>query len=128
MAQPVIRVQGARELRGALKRAGLSLADLKAANAKVAAMVAGLSRPRAPRRSGRLASTGRGNTAVSKATVLYGNAAVVYGGPLHWGWPAHPIAANPWVSETAQDSESQWLPVIAGALDDLVNRIERESL
>lgn len=128
MAQPIVRVEGARELRAALKRAGLSLQDLKEVNAKVAALVAGLARPRTPRRTGRLAGTVRGNRAVSQAVVQAGTAAVPYAGPIHWGWPARHIEAQPWISDAAVESESQWLGLIQDGLEAIVDQVERQSL
>jgi hypothetical protein len=124
MAQPVIRVENGRELRAALKRAGIELQDLKDANTAVAEVVVAGSRQRAPRRTGRLAAGERAARAVARASVLD---SVPYAAPIHWGWRARGIAAQPWVSEYAQESEPLWLGIITKALDELVEQVERSA-
>jgi hypothetical protein len=104
-----VTVFGARQLRATLARAGVDLADLKNANAAAAATVASAATAGAPRRTGALASTVRGNRAVGKAVVLAGRASVVYAGPIHWGWPGHHIAAQPFLSDAATSTEPVWL-------------------
>lgn len=122
--QPVIRVENARELRAAMRRAGVSVQDLKDANTAVGEFVVAGSRPRAPRRTGRLAAAERASRTVAKASVLV---ATPYAAPIHWGWPARHIAAQPWVSEFAQESEPAWLGIITKALDELVEQVERSA-
>lgn len=39
-----------------------------------------------------------------------GRASVPYAGPIHYGWPAHGIEANPFVTDAAQATEPLWLP------------------
>ena len=103
-------MDGLRRLRRDLKAAGKSTEDLKAANAAVAALVATTAASRAPRGpSGRLASTGRGNRAVGRATVTVGGAAVPYAGPIHWGWPARGIEPQTFIPDAAQATEPVWL-------------------
>lgn len=123
MAAPV-RVDGARQLRASLKRAGVALDDLKEANAKVAAYVAQLANARAPRRTGRLAATLRGNRAAGRARVSAGTAAIPYAGPIHWGWEARNIDPQPWITEAAQDSQTVWLAQYSAELDNIVSQIE----
>jgi hypothetical protein len=108
-AAGAIRVDGLRRLRRDLKAAGESTEDLKEANAAVAALVATAAAVRAPQRTGRLASSGRGNRAVGRATVTFGGAAVPYAGPVHWGWPAHGIEPHTFIPDAAQATEPVWL-------------------
>lgn len=108
-APGTVRVDGLRRLRGDLKRFGADTADLKNANAAVAALVAGASAARAPSRTGRLAGSGRGNRAVGKATVTFGGAAVPYAGPVHWGWPGRGINPQTFIPDAAQATEAVWL-------------------
>lgn len=122
MPAPIVKVDGLPRLRAALRAAGHDVADLKDANAAAAALVASTAASRAPRRSGRLASTVRGNRAVGRATVLAGGAAVPYAGPIHWGWPARGIEAQPFMSNAATDTESTWLPLYAAELQRIADR------
>lgn len=103
-----VRVIGSKQLRASLKRAGLELDDLKAVNAAVAQLVAAAAASRAPQRSGRLAGSIRGNRAVSRARVMAGGSRLPYAGPIHWGWPARSIEANPFIRAAAVATEPAW--------------------
>ena len=107
-----------------MKAAGVELAELKAVHSRVAAMVAQRASSTAPRRTGRLASTVRGNKAAARATVMAGRASVPYANPIHWGWPARGIAAQPWMSDAATDTESQWLQVFEAGIRQAIDQIE----
>lgn len=120
-----VRVEGARELRAALRRAGQRLDDLKAANARVAAFVASAAALRAPRRSGRLAGNVRGNRAAGRAVVMAGGVAVPYAGPVHWGWGARGIDPQPFVVDAAQATEPTWLGFYQADVDQIVDAIGR---
>lgn len=119
MTTSVVRVRGAAQLRRTLRRAAGDLDEVKAAHRRAAAYVAGVASARAPRRSGRLAGGVRGNNAARRATVSAGGYGVVYAGPIHWGWPARNIAAQPFISDAAVATEPTWVGMY---LDD-VNRI-----
>lgn len=121
---PVATVEGARQLRASLKRAGIQLSDLKAAHAEVAELVRSRADPRAPRRTGRLAGTMRAAGTQSAAIVRAGTAAVPYAGPIHWGWPARGIVARPWIYEAAADSQDQWADTYLHALEKIIDSIE----
>lgn len=122
-AAGAVRVEGARELRRALKAAGDDLGDLKDANQAAAKIVLGEAAPHTPRRSGALAATGRVNRAAGKANVIYGNAKVPYGPPIHWGWPARNIKAQPWVTEAADASQPQWLQAYNDAVQKVLDKV-----
>ena len=107
MARPGVEVKGAAELARTLRRAGHSLEDLKDANAKVAQFVVARADSKAPRRTGALAESARPSRAAGRARVMVGRASVPYAGPIHWGWEARNIPAQPWVAETAQDNLTQ---------------------
>lgn len=104
---------------------GDDLSDLKDSNAKVAQFVAATARVRAPKRSGRLAATIRGNRAAGRATVAVGGVLTPYARPIHWGWPARGIAAQPFVSEAAQETEPVWVGIYRAEVQELANRVER---
>lgn len=127
MADVSIRVEGLGRLRRDLRRLGGDVDDLKDANAAAARLVAAEAARRAPRVSGKLAGTLRGNRAAGKATVAAGRASVPYAGPIHWGWAARGIEANPFVVDAAQATESTWLPLYDANLQDLTDRINGRS-
>jgi hypothetical protein len=124
MPGPALQVEGARQLRASLKRAGLDVQDLKAAHRAVADMVARESRASAPHRTGRLAASVRGAGTQREAIVRAGRKTVPYAGPIHWGWPSRHIAAQPWLYETAQRTEHTWAGTYLDALEHIIDRIE----
>ena len=121
---PVVQVDGARELRASLKRAGDDLADLKDANQAVAGMVAGRATSMAPRVSGRLAGSVRGNRAASSAVIKVGGASLPYAGPVHWGWPARHIAGDPFAANAAKDTEPEWTATYLQAIEAIVAKVK----
>lgn len=102
---------------------GDDLAELKAATARVSAFIASRAVPAAPRRTGKLAGTIRGNKSLSRATVMAGGAATPYAGPIHWGWPSRGIEAQPFIAETAQDTEPQWLDFYMSDIEKAVDNV-----
>lgn len=124
MASSTVKVEGARQLRATLRRAGVDLTDMKDANASVAAYVATASASAAPKVSGRLAASVRGNRAAASAVVRAGGAAVPYAGPIHWGWPKRNITANPFMSATAEATEPTWVDMYMSAVDRIVASIK----
>lgn len=119
-----IRVEGAKELRRTLKRAGDDLGDLKSAHAEAAGIVTAASRMRAPKRTGRLAASVRGSGAATTATIRAGRSSVPYAGPIHWGWPARNIPANPFIANAAQDTEPVWARRYEAAVEKILHRIK----
>lgn len=125
MAEGVeVRVDGLRRLQRELRAAGDDLSDLKAANAKAAGIVASDAGRRAPRgATGRLAGSGRPGRTAGRAVVKFGSAAVPYAGPIHWGWPARGIDAQPFVLEAAEATRPEWLDAYADELQELADRV-----
>lgn len=124
-AEPIVRVEGVRQLRRALSAAGDDLADFREANAAAAAIAAAAGRSQAPHRSGRLVASVRSSGTKTQAVIRAGGARIPYAGPIHWGWQRRHITAQPFLSAGAQGSEPSWLPVYTAAIDRIVARIER---
>jgi hypothetical protein len=124
MPTKVLAVDGARQLRAALKRAGADVQDLKEAHAKVARLVADRARPATPHRTGRLGRDVRPGATRAAAVVKAGRKAIPYAGPIHFGWPARGIQAQPWITEAAEASQGAWEDVYLAALDQIIHTIE----
>jgi hypothetical protein len=112
------RVEGLSRVVRGLKTLGLEVEDLKGAFAAIAAEAAAVEARYVPRRSGRLASTVRGNRAQSKAVVTAGRATVPYAGPINYGWPAHGIAP----AGFQQKTDEEMRPRAIRMLEDEINR------
>jgi len=121
-----IEVVGARELRATLKRAGDDLQDFKTAHSEVGRLVGSSAQIRAPKRTGTLAASMRAGAGATSATVKFGSTSVPYAGVIHWGWSAHNIAANPFASEAAEETEPVWLPVYQRRIDQILARVQGE--
>jgi hypothetical protein len=121
---PVVTVEGARELRRSLARAGGDLGDMKEVHGEIANYVAVRAKSAAPRRSGRLASSTRGNRAQSTAVVRAGGASVPYAGVIHWGWARHSIEPQPFLVNTAHKTEPQWRLMYLRGVDKVLGRVK----
>lgn len=115
MAEPVtVTVTGADRVASTMKSAARDLGDLSEANKAAAAIFVAASRPPAPKLTGRLAAATR--PAFTKTEAGFTNPEP-YFGPIHYGWPAHNIRAQPFVDEGLDASEAQWLRVYEDAVD-----------
>lgn len=100
--RPAIEVEGARELKRIIRKLNKQeLRDeMKEANFNAASIIADEAADRAPKRTGRLANSIRANKAVAYGAVKAGSAArVPYAGPIHYGWSARGIQAQPFIHE-----------------------------
>ena len=125
--RPVVKVEGLNTLKRTMRQAGVELQDLKTAHAAVAATVVRAAHftPKNPARStGRMAASVRGSGQAGAAVVRAGFAALPYVNPVHWGWPARNIAAQPFVYDAIVASQDQWTGQYLSALQDLIDKIE----
>jgi hypothetical protein len=86
-----VRVEGLTKTVKALQGFGVEVADLKQVFGAISAEGARLASSFAPKRSGRLSNTVRGNKAKNKAVVIAGRARVPYAGAINYGWPKRDI-------------------------------------
>jgi hypothetical protein len=88
MAGPVVRVEGAKELARAFRRAGGSTRELSGAYRAIARELVPPAQRAAPRRTGRLADSTRGLARSTAAILAAGGARVPYAGVIHFGNPS----------------------------------------
>ncbi len=124
-----LKLEGGRNLRRTLREAGSDLTDLKAANAQAASIVAGRAQSWAPVVSGRLAATVRSSGTKTAGIVRAGNnrksaSGVPYAAPIHWGWKARNIRANPFMSYSAQSTEPTWLALYESLVNTALSKIK----
>lgn len=120
MAGASFSLEGVDVLQRTMKKAGLEITELTDAHARASEIVAAAARSTAPRRTGALASSIKSSKAKRTALV---NVTSRYAKPIHWGWPARNIEAQPWVSEAAQATEPQWLPLYEAAVQDALDQV-----
>lgn len=117
-------MRGAATLRRTLKAAGDDLADLKDANTRAAKVVEEGTLGLVPVESGWLASTIRSTGTAAAGVVRVGTKAVPYAGPIHWGWPARNIKANPFAADAAKLTEPTWGAIYEDAVNRAIDRIK----
>lgn len=123
-ADPV-RVEGAAQLRRTLKDASSDLVkEMAGTHRQVSALVVAQARPGAPHRTGALAASLRPGGTQTKAVVRAGGAAVPYAGPIHWGWAARNIPANPFVVRVVDDSEAAITATYLTRVDEILGHVK----
>lgn len=113
-----VEITGLREVVRAMEQLGVDLDDIKDAMAGIAARGSQIAASKAPRVSGRLAASVRGNRAKGKAVVTAGRASVPYAGAINYGWPRRNIAPALFL----QNAEEELAPQAVQLLEDGVNR------
>ena len=99
-----VRVEGAREIRRAIRQAeGKGKAELVAIHKDAATSVAEQARRKVPTRTGRLQRTIRPNGSVARASVSAGGARALHGRPVHSGVPSRGIRPTPFVTDAVSE-------------------------
>lgn len=123
----ILKVEGAARLRRTFRKAGGDMRELKEANRRAARIVltaATATAPVGPEEGGHIKTTGRVGATNATGTVRFGGKAHPYGPPVHYGWRAHGITGNPWVTDAAQATESTWIQVYYRDLERVLSKIE----
>lgn len=122
MTKPTIKVEGARELRKALKGVDGGMADLKSVHADAAKIVEQRAEQLAPRRSGALAGSLRSSGQAAGGVVRAGRASVPYAGVIHFGWPGHNIKPQPFLYDALDNRREQVLDVYEKRVNALIKK------
>lgn len=111
-----IEVIGADDVQRALDSLTDAVLDLERAHEEAGELL--LERADPPSRSGRLGASGRVEAGSDETALVYDE---IYAGPIHNGWPAHNIEAQPWAAEAAADNSDDVLGVFADYLQDAIS-------
>ncbi|CAB0660738.1 hypothetical protein [Corynebacterium diphtheriae] len=117
-------VEGAARLRRTLKKAGGDLDDLKEANRRAAKAIKPIAEGMAPVLTGRLQASIRVGATRKAGILRAGRKTVAYAGPVHWGWPAHGIKANPFMSNAAIRNQHVWEKEYIAALEAAIRKVK----
>lgn len=124
MTKPTLTVEGAKELRRALRAFDGGVADLKAAHARSAQVVEARAVTLVPRLSGTLAGSIRSTGQAAAGVVRSGRASVPYAGPIHFGWPGHNIKPQPFLYGALDDRRQQVIDVYERHVNELIKKYD----
>jgi hypothetical protein len=116
-----VKVEGEARLASTLDSAASKMGDLPgiqdAAEIITTAGAAG-----APRLTGRLAGSLTSSRSGKNAAQM--TSPLVYAVPIHWGRPAHDIAANPFLVRAADQTETRWVGAVEKSAQDVLDRVQ----
>lgn len=122
MTTPKVTVDGARDLRKALRAVDGGLADLKGVHAAAAQVVETRARQIVPRRSGLLAGSLRSSGQNSGGVVRAGRTSVPYAGVIHFGWRARNIRPRPFLYDALDDRARQVIDVYEDRVGQVIRK------
>jgi hypothetical protein len=125
--QPVVQVEGAREVRKAMKRMDKRLDDMKDVHQAAGEPVAEEARVLVPVDDGDLRGSIRLDRRAAGVAVLAGKRAIPYAGVIHFGWAAHGIEPDPFLYEAADARADEVRDRYAAGIADMVERYDRET-
>ncbi len=97
MAEVVINVEGVKQVTDTLNKLAKDLESNVELNKELSTTLSQKASALAPRLTGALASSVKGNPSAEKAQILAGSAAVPYAGVQEYGWPEKNINAQPYL-------------------------------
>ena len=116
-----VEVKGLNKLTRALKKAGVEISDLKAANTRVGAVVAQAAGPITPHRSGALAASIRPAQRQSGVVVRAGGGRVKYAKFVEYGTKRMPPRS--YLVRGMYESQPRWMDVYEGELQRVMEQV-----
>jgi hypothetical protein len=116
-----VKVQGVDNLSRTLTAAAADLADLGETNTAAGRLLATRAAARAPRRTGRLAASVR---ATPDRTGVQVGSSLIYGPPIHWGWPARHVRRQPFLTDTLTDQAPAVLDLYATEVNRVLGNVK----
>lgn len=117
-----VRVEGLNKVVRQLVALGADIEDLKDGFSKIADDGARLASSFAPKKTGALSATVRGNRAKNKAVVTAGRAKVRYAGVINYGWPKRSIKASRFMQRADEALQPKALEMLEEALTEAINK------
>lgn len=115
-----IRVTGLRKTMRDLERAGADATDMKELIHDLGQIV--VNATTVPSMTGNLAGTVRAGRGKTKAVVRAGGARAPYAGVIHYGWPAHNIAPQPYLVDALQRERGAVVEALNEGIEDILRK------
>lgn len=115
-----VEVQGLPTLRATLKVAAQRVEDLREPATRTSAFLAARGRADAPRRTGRLSASVRGEADSTTASTY---SALAYANRTHWGYRRYAQRPQPWLAEGAANTEPQWLDNYRSRIENVIRAV-----
>lgn len=122
-----LHVEGGARLRRTLRKAGADMKDLTRLHRRVGDIILPRAKalaPVGPEAGGHIKNTIRATAAQRHSTIRAGGKTRPYGPAVHWGWRAHGITANPWISQAAQDTEPAWSNEFMTGIEKILDQVK----
>lgn len=118
-----VKVEGLNKTVKALQGFGVEVADLKEVFSEISQEGARLASTFAPKKSGRLSGTIRGNKAKNKAVVIAGRARVPYAGAINYGWPKRHIKPALFMQRADTALAPKAVEMLESGLDEAIRKV-----
>jgi len=116
-----LEVEGLNKLTAALRKAGVEVRDMKAANERVGDVVVQGARPITPKRTGALASSIKPAKRASGVIVRAGGGRVRYAKFVEYG--TRKMGARSYLVKAAHDTQPRWMDEYEKELQVLMNHV-----
>lgn len=118
-----VQIEGLNAVIRDLQKFGAEIDDIKDVFAEIAREGAEIASSFAPRRTGRLADTIRGNRAKNKAVITSGRARVPYAAPINYGWPMRNIAPALFMQKADAELSPRAVDMLDAGIDRIIDRL-----
>lgn len=115
-----VEIRGLERFRSTMRRAVDELGDMKAGSTAAGVVISREGSSRAPRRTGRLASSIVAEQSQGRARI---SSALAYAGVIHYGNPHHGIEPRHFLTGAAAATESQWLEGYEHDAQSILDRV-----
>jgi len=115
-----VRIDGLRKLNKAFRDAEVNAQDQKDLMHSLGQIV--VRAANVPAESGVLSTTVRAGRGKTKAVVRAGGAKAPYAGVVHYGWPAHNIAPNPFLLNALDSSTTEIVDALSDGIGDVLRK------
>jgi hypothetical protein len=115
-----VRIEGLRKLNKAFRDAEVNASDQKELMHSLGQIV--VRAAVVPADSGLLSTTVRAGRGKSKAVVRAGGAKTPYAGVIHYGWPQHNIAPNPFLLNALASTTNEVVDALSDGIGDVLRK------